>query len=479
MGHISESVAGFIGGNTLGNLGAPVGPTSGGPTTGQVLSKFFDAQGNQLFVDEIANQQFVQDANGIFYVPRFDGRGQFQGVELASASQQDIINEALNPTAPAGRAPPSFGSTQAAQTQAETFAREQAAILAQARKDELAVAEAQAELDRLIGERETKLGIARDIIAQKEASAREARGQGLEFAGEDIFRFTAGIRGGRVASGVHTPADVFRGELQRAGSFQAPDLQQFAGGQTAGELGVDIDALDSVLAKLGTDQGVPTSFGFAHGGTLSPGGVLGGGGGDGSQAVRIGEEGPEILILRPDGSVEVVPMAGSAAHGGRFSAESLGGFQSLFQNLRSSVGLQPGALTASTGRGILSDTARSRLGIAPRGFEPQITGRAPAFQAIGRSLTNVKPGAFQALRAAHPNLSRQDARAQALQLQRTIGLLPAPHKIPPLFFAGLVPAEQKALVSAYRFAGFPESDFRHLLTVTQLSANPVAATAVG
>ena len=83
--------------------------------------------------------------------------------------------------------------------------------------------EEQAELDRLRQDRQSRLNIARDIIAEKEASARQARTQGTSLAGEDPFKFTAISRGLAGPTGT-TPTAAFKGNLAQAGSFQAPDL---------------------------------------------------------------------------------------------------------------------------------------------------------------------------------------------------------------------------------------------------------------
>ncbi|KKM88759.1 hypothetical protein LCGC14_1255510, partial [marine sediment metagenome] len=174
----------------------------------------------------------------------------------------------------AGRAPPSFASTQAAQTQAETFARQQAATLAAAREEELEEDSRQREIDRELRLREARLTTARDLINIKSAEAREARKQGVQLAGEDPFKFTAIARGLAGPTGT-TPSAGFKQNLAQAGSFEAPDLA-----------GLDSAALESVIAKLSQLNLSPQQpFGFAHGGTLSPSGAQSG---TGAQAVPVG-----------------------------------------------------------------------------------------------------------------------------------------------------------------------------------------------
>ncbi len=389
-------------------------------------------------------------------------------LEIAALSQTGPFA----PTAPTGGAARAFSSTQAAQAQAETFAREQAArdavIAADAARAREAFEEEQAEIDRELRLREARLATARDLVNIRSAEAREARTQGLQLAGEDIFRFSANVRGQQVAAGTQTPTDVFRTDLTQAAQFQAPDLT-----------GLDTNALESVIGKLSQMQRpAPSPFGFAHGGTVSPGGSSMPG--NGSQAIRVGESGPEILILRPDGSVEVVPEAGSAQGGGVFeplSPEALGGFGPLFRNLRASVGFTTRSPLGGSISGPFS-SLRGVLGFRPEGApEPPITGTAPAFQAFGSPLT-IRSGVRDIL-DLNPGLSPNARRNEARTLSGLIGFLPAPFKIPVSFWQGLVPAEQNALISAYRLAGVPENDFRHLLTAPQLSANPQRATAVG
>ncbi|KKK53624.1 hypothetical protein LCGC14_3092920, partial [marine sediment metagenome] len=321
----------------------------------------------------------------------------------------------------------------------------------------------------------------------------------------------------------------FKQDLAGAANFQAPELA-----------GLDSNALESVINKLSqsTPQG-PGTLGFAHGGTLSPGGTRPG---DGSQAVRVGEAGPEILILRPDGSVEVVPEMGSAQFGGEFD---LGGFGSLFNSLRQSVGLggavaQPGLGGTTIGvSDILPAGQASALGarqfglggfvrqqgtptvfmVTPEGLRAipssgvlsslggnfgdvrdltagqfgRLQGGVGRAGLIGadeaRTFDIPRQGGtfgafgqplntrfgFQDLARATPGFSSQDA----VRISNLIGFLPAPFKIPTSFFQTLLPAEKTALISAYRLAGVQEEDFNHLLTAPQLSFAPQRATAVG
>lgn len=337
----------------------------------------------------------------------------------------------------------------------------------------------QAEIDRELRLRESRLSTARDLVGIRSAEAREARRQGTELAGADPFRFLAVARGLQPPTGT-TPSAAFKQNLLGAAQFQDPNLA-----------GLDSNALQSVINKL-SGGGVPTGgtlglaspttptqgpFSFAHGGVVNAGGATPTGG---SQAISVGERGPEIMILRPDGSVEVVPMAGSAQEGGVFD---LGGFGPLFGRLRESIGAPATTLGTPKDRlRAISPSLRSQFGFLPLNVEQETD--AP-FQAFAGPLSNIFQGQFEALEnqflnaGLAPAQARSRAQSEASLLSRQVGSLPAPHKIPPTFFSSLLPAEQTALISAYRFAGTPEDDFRHLLTAPLLSATPTPATAIG
>jgi hypothetical protein len=357
-----------------------------------------------------------------------------------------------------GRAPPSFASTQAAQTQAEQAAAAAAATAAGVAEEAARAREAfdaeQAEIDRELRLREARLSTARDLVGIRSAEAREARTQGVSLAGEDPFRFTAIARGLAAPTGT-TPAAGFKQNLAQAGSFQAPELA-----------GLDSNALESVIGKLSQSiTPAQSPFGFAGGGVLSPSGAQGG---TGAQAIPIGENGPEIMILRPDGSVEVVPMARGAQEGGVFD---LGGFTSLFNRLRGSTGLVGSAGVAGTDvRAQLLPSELSKLGVIQGGTSSSGT---PAFQAFSEPLST--RFGFQDLARTLPGFSGGDAT----RIANLIGFLPAPFKIPTSFFQALLPAEKTALISAYRLSGVPEADFNHLVAAPQLSFTPQRATAVG
>lgn len=430
---------------------------------------------------------------------------------------------------------PAFGSTRAAADLQIKAAADAAKLVAAARVAEIEAQrifdEEQAEIDRELRLREARLTTARDLVNIRSAEAREARTQGVGLAGDDPFKFTAISRGLAGPTGT-TPSAAFKTNLAQAGSFQAPDLT-----------GLDSNALESVIGKL-SQLNTPQQtgpFGFAHGGTVDVRSRAGGATqpGDGTVAIEVGEPingqpNPEIVILRPDGSVEVVRKIGAAQTGGTFD---FGGFGSLFNSLRQSVGFSTGA--AGGRASVLQPGVASMLGARQRGLgsfvrrqnDPtvfQVTstglrdvGNLDIFSQLGGASGDVeflsdqafnrlqqgigsgetftpesaegfqvqrRSGAFGAF--AQPLTAQGGLRdlvasgvgftaGEAVRIRDLIGFLPAPFKIPPAFFNSLSPTEQTALLSAYRLAGVPEEDFTFLRTAPQLSFNPQRATAVG
>ena len=511
---------------------AILGPANqlGGPSA-EPDSGFFDpATGDPIPTSQIGNFSFVKDAQGVFrsvtIVTDQVGNQFFEFNVADPGLLQDL--GFLPKEGGTGGSAPSFASTQAAQTQAEQAAAAAAATAAGVAEEAAAARRAfdeeQAEIDRELRLREARLATARDLVGIRSAEAREARKGGVELAGEDPFRFTAVARGLAGPTGT-TPSAGFKQNLAQAGNFQAPELA-----------GLDSNALESVIGKLSQSitPGQTNPFGFAHGGVLSPSGAQGG---TGAQAVPIGENGPEIMILRPDGSVEIVPMAQGAQQGGVFD---FGGFGSLFSSLRQSVGVGNQLPGFFGQRNVLPAETASRLGARQRGFgsfvrqgnDPTVfmvtsqglrsvgsrglfegelggsfgdveslspdafarlqsgvgTGETftaesargfepqrggGTFGAFGQPLT--ARGGLQDLANATPGFGGQDVS----RINQLIGFLPAPFKIPPTFFNSLLPAEKQALISAYRLAGVSEADFGHLLTAPQLSFTPQRATAIG
>ena len=244
-----------------GGISLPGAPSTTGGGGGGTLSRFFDAQGNQLFVEDIANQQFVQDANGLFYIPQFDGLGTFTGVDLASSSQQKFLSEqagGIGSTGGAGRAPPVFSSTQAAQTQAEEFARAQAdrdaAIAAQAAVDRRRFDEEQAEADRqAVAEqnriaqeaaaKRERLGVLSDLI-QGFISAQQGARETLATLAPDPFALAAGIN--LMPFFGTTPQQAFQGTLE---NFVNQPIPQVGPNATLPQIGQAINTATTGVAE--------------------------------------------------------------------------------------------------------------------------------------------------------------------------------------------------------------------------------------
>ena len=218
---------------------------------------------------------------------------------------------------------PSFASTQAAQTQAETFEQAQAdrdariaaiaaSSLVQADKD-AAIARIQAESEAATVRRDfdreqnalaeeaalkrQRLGVLSSLISDFMGAQSQARNTLANLPADD-FRFAA-VAGGVAPFGA-TPQQGFQGQLQNLISAPVPTADP--SGSAA--------SLEHAIGQLQGFQ-APTApvFGAAGGASIplpAPGQ---------SVAVRVGEEGEEILKVSAQG-VEVIPLGGNFAHGG-------------------------------------------------------------------------------------------------------------------------------------------------------------------
>ena len=196
----------------------------------------------------------------------------------------------------AGRAPPAFSSTQAAQTQQEEFLAAQAELNRQADIDAAAL------LAETRG-KETRLSTLTSLISDFLNQQSQARNT-LANLQPDPFRFAA-VAGGVAPFGT-TPQQGFQEQLQQFASAPTPTVGPNA----------DMPTLDSAIAGL-TGAHAPTAPGVfsAAGGANIPLPAPGQ-----SVAVKVGEKRPdggseEILRVTSQG-VEVIPLAGGFAHGG-------------------------------------------------------------------------------------------------------------------------------------------------------------------
>ena len=208
------------------------------------------------------------------------------------------------PTTGAGRAPPTFASTQAAQTQAEEFAREQDRLRREFEKNQARLSrEAIAEQNRLAEEAALKRGrlsTLTDLIQSFVGAQSQARDT-LANLQPDPFQFAA-VAGGIAPFGT-TPQRGFEQQLQQFAGAPVPTADPNA----------SLPSIESAIQGL-TGANVPLSpqvFGAAGGATIPapPPGQ--------SVNVKVGEKGEEILRITAQG-VEVIPIMAGAQEGGFF-----------------------------------------------------------------------------------------------------------------------------------------------------------------
>ncbi|KKL11483.1 hypothetical protein LCGC14_2545370, partial [marine sediment metagenome] len=212
-----------------------------------------------------------------------------------------------------GRAPPSFASTQAAQAQAETFAREQAqrdaALAAQAATLASQRAAERDKLDREFREEQNRLAeeaalkrgrlsTLTDLIQSFVGAQSQARDT-LANLQPDPFRFAA-VAGGIAPFGV-TPQQGFQQQLQQFASAPAPTVDPNA----------SLPSIESAIQGLtGANVPLPPQVFSAAGGASIPAPPPGQ-----SIAVKVGERGEEVLRITAQG-VEVIPLSGGMQAGG-------------------------------------------------------------------------------------------------------------------------------------------------------------------
>lgn len=186
---------------------------------------------------------------------------------------------------------PSFASSQAAQTQLETFTREQ----------NEANRAFQAEQNRIAEEaatRRDRLGALTRLIESFAGAQSQARDT-LANLQPDPFRFAA-VAGGIAPFGT-TPQQGFTEQLQQFASAPVPTADPNA----------SLPSIESAIQGLTGAQVPlpPTVFGAAGGATIpapAPGQ---------SVAVKVGEKGEEVLRITAQG-VEVIPLSGGMQTGG-------------------------------------------------------------------------------------------------------------------------------------------------------------------
>jgi len=411
-------------------------------------------------------------------------------------------------------------------------------------RQQLDLQRGQLELDRIRAENDVKefflgqVGAERRTLIQEQSAER---GRQTELAGQDVFKFTASLRG-RSAGTAPTPIDIFK---QQGQQFINQPLPQFDINASSQELQAGLSALQKLEAPQG--QGL---FGLAGGGVIEmkkgPDGTFRA---NNEVAVLVGENPDgtinattEVLTLSPD-RIKVTPLAGRASHGVDFN---LGGFPDLLSFLRQSTGLGPG-VTATPGIGgrtqsvwdillgpqaaalgafqlpvgglfqsrpsggdptgavFTIDESGQRRGITPGAagafdfsdvqfLTPEQIGRVgrgadisdPNFQLPPPSFTefgafgqplNTRQG-FLELAAINPDFSTQDA----VELSNRIGFLPSPFKIAQQIGIGganLDPAEIQGLLSLYELAGVPRATFFRQIEVATPQGRSLNPSRIG
>jgi len=317
-------------------------------------------------------------------------------------------------------------------------------------------------------ERLTKLQMAREAINAERLFRQNQSKAALDLA-PDPMRFTNWLQGGNVGASTGpsaTPYDQFKMGITRRNQSPMPTVDPNA----------SIPELNSALQKLAQlqapDQNISPFLGMAEGGTLNPMNLQPRGlatlVGEGVNGEGLANGTAEIAISRPDGSVEIVPLAKRGATG--TDLPNLGGFPSLFQSLRNRLGItepmvpNPSSQTKSL-LGVL-DTPGTGAGYNPTGWQ------------AGGTPLDIFGGYSQAL--AQQGISDKRAWAMTDPINRAIGFLPAPHRIPLQWWNALAPTEQSAVMSAYRMAGISEKDLLDIMGRTQLAGSaPSGMTGLG
>lgn len=351
----------------------------------------------------------------------------------------------------------SYSSTAASQAQAEAFAAAEAekARAFQAEQDRLAREEQQ---------RQSLLSTAQRLLEGRQGVRQRVREQRVELAGNDPFRFTAALHGVD-AGDTATPYDQFKSNLANITANPLPTLNPSGG---VAEIQGVVDKLKQMEAE--ENNYAPSPFvGMAGGGTLPPPGSAMGAPMNNGQAsfggrgygVLVGDGqmngDEEVVIRRPDGSVEVVPLAGRSDQGSVLPLPNLTVFPDLFKNLRSDMFKTYGG-GAYGSRPDASDVQAnySALGFrSPFGDKGGGNSFQPRFgQGLGQLAAplSIEKGLLEA--GTDP--------ATAASISAQIGTLPNPRNAA-VFLSRLPPTERQAVLSLYRLAGVPDADFDNLV----------------
>jgi hypothetical protein len=295
------------------------------------------------------------------------------------------------------------------------------------------------------------LATATNLLQGRQGVRQRAREQRVELAGNDPFRFTAALHQ-QSAGDTATPYDQMKSNLANITNSALPTINASAG---SGELQGVVDKLNAMEAEENNFTSSPF-VGMAGGGALpaptSPnqmpqfGGV--------GYGVLVGDRSmngdEEVVVNRPDGTTEIIPLIGHAADGAVLPLPNLTVFPQLFKNLRSDM------FGTYGGNSKTNDTNP----FGALGFSgPQKAGTTQAPDArFGQGL-----GALaQPLSLERGLLEAGTDPATARQISAQIGTLPNPRNAS-RFLSRLPPTERQAVISLYKLAGVPEADFDALV----------------
>ena len=161
--------------------------------------------------------------------------------------------------------------------------------------------------------REGLMNLAADLSAAAQQTAEAARQRDVQTQGVDAFRFSLGQQQRRPSG--PTSIDIWKQQNRAIANQQIPTF----GPQST------IPQLQGVVGQLLNQPQAPTAPpglpGAARGATIDTR--------NWPQAIVVGEPGPrgearpEIVVTRPGGETEIIPLMGSAAHGGYLSPQAL------------------------------------------------------------------------------------------------------------------------------------------------------------
>lgn len=305
-------------------------------------------------------------------------------------------------------------------------------------------------------------------LAETRTRAEQMRMQGQQTLGETLgenpFRF-AYMRAGAEAPEVD-PVTEWRGELESATKrygemANAPLPQVNLGGQTP-EMEQIVQNLQSQVGQKFPGMPTPQFFGLP--------GMAGGGQAMGPQAVMVGEQGPEVMILPPGDEATVLPITGAAQEGGTFGGLSAGAWDAV-RKLPQLGELTRAALRGYEGTpmqtGSTLETFRNVGGIPGPGRFDKNLSRVEKYTPWMRSGFGYNP----------PGAQVQDTKTPAfggmgdlltVPMGKESFTLPAPHKVAGTLMRlyRTAPNVFNLIASAYRVAGMPTED---LMTMAALA----------